>query len=43
MASRKKGSREHLGLRWSHRARRGMFLIGLMLAFAVAAMIAMGG
>jgi hypothetical protein len=41
MATRKKGSWQHPRLRWTHRARRGMFLIGLTLVFVVAALFAM--
>jgi hypothetical protein len=41
MATRKKGSWQFPRHRWSHRAKRGMFLIGLTLAFVVAALFAM--
>jgi hypothetical protein len=43
MATRKKGSRAFPWFYWSHRAKRGVFLIGLTLAFVVAALFAMTG
>jgi hypothetical protein len=42
MATRKRGHR-FSRLNWSHRAKRGVFLIGLTLAFVVAMLFAMAG
>jgi hypothetical protein len=41
MATRKNGRGP--GLNWSHRAKRGVFLIGLTSAFIVAMFFAMAG